>query len=277
MRTPSAAPTGTYRAARLSPDATRVALAIEQDIWVYDIPRGTMSRLTVTSNNFYPLWTADGNKIIFASRRGGTDQIFWIEADGSGEAEGLASGDYDWHPDAVSLDGSLLAFHEHAPETDVDIRILPLEGEHEPRAFLQTEFREYPTSFSPDGRWLAYGSTQSGQNEVYATPYPGPGARIQISTNGGSGAIWSRDGREIFYVEGGDMMAVDVSGDSKLKFGVPHRLFETLLLIGPAWHAYTPMPDGTGFLIAESNEGVGRSLQIVLDWFAEIEQLVPSE
>ncbi len=212
-------------------------------------------------------------------RTDGGHRIFWKNADGSGEAEPLTSGEYDNHPYAVSSDGSVLAFSGLTPDTSTDIWVLPLQGDGEPRLFLRTEFPEWANSFSPDGRWLAFTSGQSGQLEAYVTPYPGPGARIPISTNRGRAALWSRDGREIFYVEGNHIMAVDVTAGPQPIFGTPHRLFEASLVrssqFGP--FAYSSTPGGTGFLIAESAGGDLNTVQIVLDWFADVERLVPSE
>ena len=145
------APPAAYAGARISPDGARLAIQLESDIWLYDVARGAMSRLTFTADNTRPVWTPDGEKIVFASRRNGADQLFWQPADGSGEAEQLTTGELDRHPDAISPDGSVLAFHEHHPY-NTDLWVLEMEGDREPRPFLRTEFHERVADVSPDGR-----------------------------------------------------------------------------------------------------------------------------
>jgi len=280
-RTSLDVPSGSYRSAQLSPDGTRVALQRDQDIWIYDVQRSTVDRLTATADTSSTLvWTPDGKKIVFTSGRDGGHRIFWKNADGTGEAEPLTSGEHDDHPYAVSPDGSVLAFSRLTSDTAQDIWVLPLEGDGEPGVFLGTEFPEWANSFSPDGRWLAFTSGQSGQLEVYVTPHPGPGPRVLISTNGGQAALWSRNGREIFYQEGNDFMAVDVTPGAQPVFGTPHALFEASLIPTGNYFApfmYSSTPDGRGFFIAESTGAERSTIQIVLNWFSEIERLVPSE
>ena len=164
---------------------------------------------------------------MFASRRSGADQMFWQPADGSGEAEQLTTGELDRHPDTISPDGSVLAFHEHHPDNQTDLWVLEMEGDREPRPFLRTEFHERSAAVSRDGRWLAYTSDESGQDEVYARPYPDGSAKLLVSTGGGGSPVWSRDGRELFYREGDRVMAVPVHLGDELTVDAPTFLFET--------------------------------------------------
>ena len=152
---PLSAPPAAYGGAQISPDGARLAIWLDADIWLYDIARGAMSRLTFTADNSRIVWTPDGEAIVFASRRSGADQLFWQRADGSGEAEQLTTGELARHPDAISADGAVLTFHEHHPDNNTDLWVLEMEGDREPRPFLRTEFHERVADVSPDGRWLA--------------------------------------------------------------------------------------------------------------------------
>ena len=152
---PLSAPPAAYGGAQISPDGARLAVWLDADIWLYDIARGAMSRLTFTVDNSRIVWTPDGEAIVFASRRSGADQLFWQRADGSGEAEQLTTGELARHPDAISADGAVLTFHEHHPDNNTDLWVLEMEGDREPRPFLRTEFHERVADVSPDGRWLA--------------------------------------------------------------------------------------------------------------------------
>ena len=183
-REPLALPPGLYRGARISPDGTSLATLRDDDIWLYDITRGAMSRLTFTADNSFAFWTPDGKAIVFASQRNGTGHVFWQPADGSGEAEQLTTGDLDRHPEAISPDGSVIAFHEHYPDYTTDLWVLEMDGDRETRLFLDTAFYERFAEVSPDGRWLAYVSDESGQAEVQR-PFPDGGGKSIVSTDGG--------------------------------------------------------------------------------------------
>jgi len=150
---------------------------------------------------------------------------------------------------------------------------LPLFGERRPRQFLLTPSRESEPAFSPDGRWIAYRSDESGRLEIYVTPYPGPGGRWQISTQGGTEAVWARDGRELFYRSGDKMMSVAVDAGREFRAGTPRLLFE-----GRYHDTYDVAPDGQRFLmIAESERDLGETrLQVVLGWFGDLRRRVPS-
>ncbi len=270
------APPAAYGGAQISPDGARLAIQLESDIWLYDIARGAMSRLTFTADNMRPVWTPDGEKIVFASRRNGADQLFWQPADGSGEAEQLTTGELRRHPDAISPDGSVLAFHEHHPDNLTDLWVLEMEGDREPRPFLRTEFHERVADVSPDGRWLAYTSDESGENEVYVRPFPDGGAKTLVSTGGGGSPVWSRDGRELFYRDGDQLMAVQVDSGDELTVGAPTFLFESSFS-GPVVlpNRLDVTANGERFLVVESNIRARGELQVVLNWHEELLRLVP--
>ncbi len=268
------------------------------DIWVYEIERGTMSRLTFEGeNNVMPAWTPDGRRIAFASDRDGSaPNIYWKRADGAGAAEQLTTSKNVQRPSSFSQDGKLLAFWEQDPETDWDPWVLPLEGERKPELFLATPAIEGIPVFSPDGRWIAYGSNESGRFEVYVRPYAGPSGqpatagqsataagKWQISTNGGSFHRWTKNGRELIYREGANRwMRVPVSreGDS-FRAGKPELLFETNVQdTGPNYN-YDVSRDGEQFILLqraeEAEQEQDRShLTFNFNWFDEVRRRVPT-
>ena len=170
-----------------------------------------MSRLTSDpGEDSYPEWTPDGRRIAFASTLGNklTPNLYWQRADGTGEAQRLTESSIRQFPTSWHPTGRFLAYIEESPRNvfDFDIMILPMEGDEisgwkpgKPTVFLDTPFRDSGTAFSPDGRWLAYHSNESGPQEVYVRPFPGPGAKWQISTGGGTYPLWSRNRKELFY------------------------------------------------------------------------------
>ncbi len=216
---PLAGPLRLYRNPSLSPDGQSLAVTVVgtgnlSDIWVYDLLRTTLTRLTFEGDNRLPIWTPDGERVTFRSNRdGGPWNLFWKRADGSGEAEQLATSEINQTASSWSPDGQVLAFYEGRGGEETALWTLPMDGERQPRLFLQTPFHESSAMFSPDGNWLAYVSDESGQIEVYVRPYPGgtPGGKRQISTEGGNEPVWARDSGELFYRSGTRMMAVEIT------------------------------------------------------------------
>ncbi len=203
-----------YRNLALSADGRRLALTVREldrsELWVSDVDRGNLSRLTFDGDSIEPVWSPDGRWIAFAwARGGGRFELYRAAADGSRPPERLLAGGNSRFPTSFSPDGRLLAFTETAPGTGADLWVLPL-GEA-PRPFLRTAFDEERGRISPDGRWLAYQSNESGSVEVYVRPFPGPGGKWQISAGGGSLPAWSADGRRILYRRGTALMAVTLS------------------------------------------------------------------
>ncbi|MBI1955765.1 MAG: PD40 domain-containing protein [Acidobacteria bacterium] len=231
---PLGLPPRPYERPRLSPDGRLLAVVIESDIWVYDIARATLSRLTYDGGNTAPLWSPDGKRIVYSSASGGRpSNLFWKAADGSGQEERLTVSEHQHNPHSFSPDGKLIAFTEKHPVTGPDIWVLPLEGDPstgsgragKPRLFLQTQFTEGGAKFSPDGRWLAYASDESGRYEIYVQPFPGPGGKWQISTDGGTEPVWGRNGK-LFYRSGDRMMVVETNTQPTFNSGTPRLLFQ---------------------------------------------------
>ncbi len=177
-----------------------------------------------------------------------------------------------------SPDGQLLAFFEVNSTTQRDIWVLRL-GDRKAQPFLRTRFDESVPRFSPDGRWLAYISNESGRFEIYVQPYPGPGGKWQISTEGGTEPAWNPNGRELFYRSGDKMMAVDIATQASFAVGKPRMLFEGPYLPGPATSPnYDVAPDGQRFLMlkpSEQAEAALTQINVVLNWFEELKQKAP--
>jgi eukaryotic-like serine/threonine-protein kinase len=270
-----------YQYVRLSPDGHRIAVELDNQIWLYDLTRDTLTRFTFEGNaNQSPTWTPDGKRIAFYSSRGGPANLYWQLADGSGGLERLSTDQFAQIPRSWSPDGQLLAFHENNPKTGKDIWVLRM-TDRKAEPFLVTPFMEGAPTFSPDGHWLAYVSNESGRPEVYVQPFPGPGGKWQISADGGAEPAWNRNGRELFYRSGKKMMALDIATQPSFSPGKPRMLFEGEYftsdwpLIGAA---YDVSPDGQRFLMVKSTEQASAATQInvVLNWFEELKQKVPT-
>jgi serine/threonine-protein kinase len=269
----------------------------ETQVWVYDISRDTLTRLTFEGNaNTVPAWLPDGRRIAVTSYRtdGPAGSLFWQAADGSGGGERLTTSDYLHSSNSFAPDGQLLAFIESTPATGRDIWVLrladPSAGSGQGRKaqpFLRTPYEETAPKFSPDGRWLAYSSDESGRREIYVQPYPGPGGKWQISTDGGQEPVWNPNGRELFYRSGSKIMAVDVSqspdrqggGPSSFSAGKPRTLFEgPYLPTAGSLPYYDVNPDGQRFLMlkpVESQSSAPTQINVVLNWFEELKRRVP--
>jgi Tol biopolymer transport system component len=280
QETPLADETGDFGVPRLSPDGSQAAFntfsAQDSDIWVFDVERKTRRRLTF-GGGFFPVWTPDGKRITYSY----DENLYWIPADGSGEAELLLIREHNQSPFSWSPDGKLLAFSENNPDTRRDIWVLPLEGDRIPVPVLTTESNEHSPMFSPDGRWLAYISDESGRQEVYIQSYPGPGTKHLISREGGREPVWSADGRELFYRYGHQVFAVPIETEPALIAGTPELLFEKQHPAGKvagAANFYDVAPDGRRFVMTTmEQESEPVRFHVVLNWFDELERLVPTK
>ena len=272
------APARSYSVPRISPDGGRVALDPDGQIWLYDIARKTLTRLTFDGDvNIRPLWTPDGKRVIFSSSKGGQQSVFWQLADGSGGREQINVGEQLQVPSSISPDGRFLSYYQVDPNTQRDIWILDLR-DRKARPFLQTRFNESASAFSPDGRWLAYVSDESGRSEIYVQPFPGPGGKWQISTEGGTEPVWNRNGRELVYRNGERMMSVEITVQPAFAVGVARQVFAGSYADPVIIPTYDMTSDGQRFLMLKPKEQQAANNQIVIvqNWFEELKRRVPA-
>ena len=279
------APSRAYVMARLSPDGRKVALDVREqqaDIWIWDFDRDNFSRLTFDQkNDRNPLWMPDGQRIAFASNRSsGSLGLYWQRADGIGQAESLATANGFMVPTSVSRDGTRIALMEN-----LDISLVTLDpsarGPRRSEPLLATPFNEDNGEISPDGRWLAYQSNESGQNQIYVRSFPNPDDfRLQATTAGGRAPAWSRNGRELFYLDANNMLtSVPVQSGATFNAGRPTKLLSTTYFPGFGNRPYDVSPDGQRFLMikesgAKSSATRPASLVVVLNWNEELKRLV---
>jgi serine/threonine-protein kinase len=257
---------------RLSPDGRRLALTIrdeqDADVWVHDLARGTFGRVTSSpTTQSSPVWTPDGRRLFFVFE----EPVFHIYSrllDGGAEPERILDGPFDLTPLSVSPDGGILVYRRSDPSTRGGIWLLPLTGDRKPRAFVDTPASEDEGGVSPDGSWLAYRSDETGRDEVYLRSFPDGVERVQVSTNGGRTARWSRDGRDVFFREGDKLMAASVRGR---EVGRPVMLFEK------PWGGYDVTPDGRFIAVLPDDDTPPAPVRIVLNWFEELRRLVPAK
>ncbi len=260
-----------YGDGTFSPDGQKLAMAIRaanDDIWVYQISRGTLTRLTFGGGNSdFPLWLPDGKRVMYASERGRSIGLFWKPWDGSGAEEkvGDAVGLDPSSPPSISPDGKFVAYGKNG-----DIWVMPLDNEKKSVPFIQSPAFESDPSFSTNGQWLSYTSNESGHNEVCVVPFPKRDGKWQISTNGGYFARWMRNGKELVYLEGIKMMKVDVQLEPTFDFSVPQKMFEL-----PSFNGFLdPAPDGKKFVlgVVQSTNFDATQVNVVVGWFDELKQ-----
>ena len=258
-----------YRDIRLAPGGHRLAVEIidggRSDIWVYEWERDTLTRLTFdTANEGDPVWRPSGDGLVFRSTREGAGNLYWKRSDGSGQVQRLTESRTLQNPTSWHPTGKFLAFFELDPERNLDIRILALEGDDrlgwkpgQVTTFLDSPFGELYPAFSPDGRWLAYQSNESGQEEIYIRPFPGSGGKWQISSGGGSIPIWSENGKELFYKSPAQQIMVVTYSAEGESFGAsqPRLWSEGRTASRPFTRDYDLHPDGERFAILMAGDG----------------------
>jgi dipeptidyl aminopeptidase/acylaminoacyl peptidase len=274
-----------YLHPRISPDGRQLAIEVEgasHDIFTYDFARGgEPTKMSFDGASHWPSWTPDGRRLTFRSWKTGTMTMWWMPADRSSEPELLTNIGSMQSPESWSPDGRTLAFTQmNDPQSGSDIYTLSLDGDHKPHALLQTKFSEGSPKFSPNGAWLAYSTNESGQPEVWAMAYPA-GERIHISTNGGTDPLWRRDGRQLYYRLGDQMLVVDITYSPSLKASKPRVLWRGNYLAGagsscgmagPTSANYDVTPDGERFLMIEDASSTAESerLRVVSNWSVEL-------
>ncbi len=267
----------------ISPDGQRVAAMLfdmqagSTDIWLYDSALTRKSRFTFDpAFDTSPIWSPDGRSIAFCSDRKARLKynLYLKDASGARDEELLFESDEYKRPTSWSADGHFLAYtSSDGPSGKGDIWVLPLSGERKPFPFIQTpQFNEQRARFSPDGRFVAYDSDESGSKQVYVTSFPGPGGKLQVSTNGGEDAVWRKDGKELFFLSEGKLMAAEVKANgSALEIGNIQLLFDPHSGFGPYAH-YDVTPDGKRFLVATLGEGGSAPMNLVVNWMADLKK-----
>jgi eukaryotic-like serine/threonine-protein kinase len=267
---------GIYNSLRLSPDGKRVAFGqglATANIWTLEFARSVLTRLTFgTREDFYPVWSPDGRQIAFSSNQSGVFQIYRKDAGGAGQEEQLTSGPNAKLVNDWSHDGKYLLYTQNDPKTSLDLWALPLDGDRKPVPVLQSPFVESAGQFSPDGKWIAYHSTESGRFDVYICAFPSSAGKWQISDRGGAIPRWRADGKELFYVSPDlKMMAVTIRASAAgVEAETPRELFT---YPAPGFNSpYDVAADGQRFLLAERSEAQGGAppLTVVVNWQAAL-------
>jgi serine/threonine-protein kinase len=278
-----------YWRPRISPDGTRVVVEVEDpdtnnQILIVDLKRKTASPLTVKgTNNGFPLWTLDGQSVIYRSNRGGTIGIYRQAADGFGDAELLLRTASETVPTDVSREG-VLVFAEGPQTGERSIRTLRIDQKSASASeFLDTTAWEHMAVFSPDGRWIAYASNESGQMEVYVRPYPrAPGVGRRVSVRGGNGPVWAPDGTALYFRGAdGNLMTVPTTTTPEFTPGQARPIFrfDRIFRMSGNAAAYDVTPDGKSFIMVSEPTNLvlpRRQVNVVENWFTELQQRVPT-
>jgi Tol biopolymer transport system component len=239
---------------------------------VRDLVRGVTSRFTFGEGREQaPIWSPDGQRIAFATEQEG-DFDLAVKTVAGGNDEILLDRENRQFPSSWSPDGRFLLYYESHPESSWDIWVLPLDGEdREPKPFLNTPFLEVRARFSPDGRWVAYESEESGRGEIYVRSFSGTGSKWQISTGGGTEPQWSRDGRALYYIAPDlKMMRVSVQAGEVFEAGIPEPIFAVTLRPITTGNRYLLAADGNFLLLSSLREKSTPPTTIVLNWIAEL-------
>lgn len=277
-----------YLFPRVSPDGRKIAFEVEgvnHDLYIYDPQRDITTKMTTDGLSHAPVWTPDGKRLAFRSWKAGTMTMWWMPADRSGPEERLTSVGARQSLVAFSPDGRYATFNQmEADGTRTNIYVLPLAGDRIPQPFVKSEFVEASARFSPDGKWVAYCTNESGRDEVFVQVWPGPGPKIQVSSEGGTDPIWSRNGRELFYRNGDKMMVVEVSLAGGFHAGKPRLLWEGKYSHGMSSSCgppgtteanYDVTPDGQRFLMIKdvNQDVVSTRIVVVLNFAQELKRL----
>jgi hypothetical protein len=253
----------------LSPDGKRVAVARgpagATDLWIEEGTR--TSRFTFgQGSNVWTIWSPDGKRVVFTSNRNGTQNLYEKPADGSGSEELLFASAENKLPVSWSPDGRFILYR--SVQNNGDLMVLPLTGDRKPYPFLSTPFNEENGVFSPDGKWVAYESNESGRDEIYVRPFPGPGGQWQVSTAGGIMPRWRADGKELYYLAPDQKLmaaGVTVQGAS-LAPGTPEALFQTHVAANINRQPYDVGRDGRFLIVTELESASTEPIHLLLNW-----------
>jgi serine/threonine-protein kinase len=249
------------------------------EIWIWNFARETLTRLTFERDALNAVWTRDAKRIIFGAGQAGVRNLFWKSADGTGAEEQLTRASAVQFPQSVSPDGRLLVFRQEtgAAGGPTDLMLLPLAGNRQPTPLVQSQasFEQRDAEISPDGRWLAYQSNESGQAEIYVRPFPEVGGgRWQVSSGGGTQPAWSRSGRELYYITADRYLAqLSVQSAAGFTASKPKTVLDVQqFLVRSPGRSYDISPDGRRFLMIRESAVAGVQAQLVFveNWFDEL-------
>ena len=268
-----------YESPRFSPDGKLLALTVrlpDPDIWVYDIERGALRRITFApGEDELPVWSPDGKRIAFASN--GRQQAFMVAVDGSGQEQPLMKNESHFHLQSWSPDGNLIAYERLGSSGQYEVWMLPMGGDRKPYPYLVSQFHVGQPAFSMDGNWLAYTSNESGRAEVYVQRFPGPGEKIQVSTDGGNHPVWSRDGKQLVYENAGTLWATEVLV-SPFRVGKSRVLYQGDIWNDAAGPNYALAPGGHRIAVVERiKDPDGGNVKVVVNWNQELQSLAGSK
>ncbi len=270
---------------RISPDGKRVALNIADpetsntDIWIYESSEGIPTRFTSDpAFESGPIWSPDGRQIIFQSLQLGHSDLHHKNSNGSGNEETILQSERSKYATDWSPDGRFILYLAFDTKTNLELWAVPVSGERKSIPFIKTPFGVSQGQFSPDGRWIAYSSNESGKWEVHVAPFPGPGGNWQVSINGGSEPRWRRDGKELFYMApDGKIMAIEVKEGPSFEAGTAKVLFQTRRreqISSTDLFSYDVSADGERFLVnTDAGEATSFTLTLVLNWTADRSQI----
>jgi Tol biopolymer transport system component len=269
---------------RLSPDGRRIADAIttdkDSDIWVMDVARGTPTRLTFGGNNDFPAWAPDGSRVFYGGANDGKFGVYSVAVDGSSKPDLVIETAVRPRPLSLTPDGRTLLYSQPGPDRVTRVMVLSLAAEgaaRPPHPLRETAASDREAELSPDGKWVAFTSVETGTSEIYVMPFPGPGAKVRVSTASGATPRWTRGGRELLYWLGGagtlSLISVSVAAGPTFAPGPPQELFQ--LNLGTTWD---PAPDGERFLVEVlSTEQTGSVIATVTNWFDELRVRAPAK
>ena len=264
----------------ISPDGRRIVVTItaaNDSLWSMEFDRPSLTRITYEAENAFPIWSPDGTRLALGRHRGGeARQLFTMPSDGSTTPQRLHASFRNEEPHSWTREGDLLAFTRAEP-TGNDIWVVNMTGELKPRPLLATRFNETNPRFSPDGRWIAYTSDESGRVEVYVRPFPGPGQKRLVSSDGGTEPRWRADGRELFYRRGEAFLSVDVTQTPRLSVSLPRVLFKGPAPIDQKWSTWDVLPDGQRFVLTQDFAQPRAAVSLVQNWFGELRAKLASQ
>ena len=268
-----------FVSARFSRDSRKIAMDLydikvrNSDVWLYEIGRGVNTRFTFDpAVDWYPIWSPDGSKVVFSSNRKGRYDLYDKISTGAANEQAIVESAEDKSPTDWSPDGKFVLFQSSNLRTKSDVWVVPMTDDRKPFPFLQTEYSESNARFSPDMKWIAYQSDEAGPNQIYVRPFPGPGAKWQVSTSGGTRPSWNRNGKEIFYLNGGKIMSAQVNGSgSTFETGKVKLHFDPSSIGGTAVRDISG--DGQNILVEiPRSKQSATPLTLILNWDAELKK-----